>query len=377
MMPNYTTVAAIAGLGLVGGAVGVVIGGEVGGPIGMAVGAVVGVVIGVGVGVAAYLVSRGGRIEVERADIAQERARLVEEETAFDPGPEPEVELTPQGAEAASRVRVTAPSAAIVQPTQELKADKEALQQEERKGEARKTTIDSQKKENEKEEKTIDQSLIERKEIAAFIDGDIVRVGIEKINAVKNVVDLMLRANMPLEQIKSVVKTSFKSIHLFFEDELRDPVTDELLLDDCVLGPDGRHYNRSTMVNVYNKNPAELKTDEAFLAKLRLFQEGGSSEALSVSSPGSPAPMSEECLSEGSEESDEPSTRINKTSMPSQADPSKNKTFLKAPTGYCALFFPRQKAATLTPGKKPHPLDIGIVVERQATSEQALPEVVI
>jgi len=341
--------AAIVGLGAIGAFVGVVIGGAVGGPIGMAVGAAVGFVVGVGVGVVVYLVTK--------EKLVQERVKFDEEQVAFIRNKE--------------------------QQEKEIKATKEAIELRERKAEEKEHKAEL--REHTAEEKEHKAELREHKAEAreAVVDQKLIDFAVQKINTVKDYVELMQDSGFSLDVIKQRLKAKPSFSDVFFEDDLRDPKTDEVL-DDCIKAPDGYYYNRSTLVEIYQQAQRERKTavcfkdpskplpdpvtlpidqnDRNFHAKIQILRRAGLAEGLSLSSLPNP---------EGSKVVTQQPTLIEDVSMPSQADASQKKRFLRAPEGYCAFFIPEAEPApsanvqpSLTAGE---PVDVAVVVERQAT----------
>ena len=100
---------------------------------------------------------------------------------------------------------------------------------------------------------------------------------------------MLVDLEVPLEKIKAHIKKQFPE-DVFFEEDIRDPETHELL-DDCVLGQDKHHYNRSTLIKRYQQalkegtiplclksssgqllNPATLSTDSVLQAKLQIHR---------------------------------------------------------------------------------------------------------
>lgn len=408
--------------GIVAGAVvGAVAGGILGGPAGAAAGALAGASVVFVVylaGGVVYLAYEGikwavesyqyrkrmraselqqdqnrARAAAEQEALHQERAKLLEEKTEFgNQKAQQEVELASRRAQQeAKAVELARQGALVEQKDREVKA---AVQQRERKTETREAAADEKARKAEEQEKIADQKLVENEKVAAFLEGEFLRLTVEKMNLIRSNIDMMIEEipGITLARIKERVKKHFPTTELFFEDELRDPKTDAFL-DDCVLGPDGRHYNRSTLIDLYEKgteakeqgegvrqvdlgvagaarlfylaNPSDrskMPTDDALRARIQTFQDVGLSKALSLSSTNPEAISSRERVDIPVPTVETP-LKIEKISGPSQADSSRTQTFLKAPEGYCALFIPRRKPAVGAP-----PVEAAIVVEKYATA---------
>lgn len=344
-----------------GAMIGMVVGLAIAGPVGGIAGIMIGAAVG---GLTVVVIHNISETIRERAE-AQAKAKLDEERQAFILESD-----SKQAQQEAKEVELTHQGTALEQEKKAVKAAKEAVEEKQYQAEKMKREAEEMKREVEACKAIIDQKLIE--------------LAVERIIIVKDYIDSMKEDGASPEKIKRRLKelrSKRKAFaNVFFEDDLRDPKTDALL-DDCVKAPDGYYYNRSTLVDIYQEaieqkivpvcfkdpskllpDPATLPTDYDFLAKIQGLRHAGLAEGLSVSSLPNPEFISKVPVVETP-------TLIEKVSMPSQVNHAQEKTFLRAPEGYCAFFIPEQGVVSST---NPHPAfitekltDVAVVVERQ------------